>query len=346
MKAKTVLLSLLWVLVVPCLTSDAHAQLGSVRGTVLDEQGNPIVDVTIRIESMTSRQKYRVKTNDEGGYIHGGVRITNRYRVIAEKEGFTSVYAEGIQPQFSGATAGSNRGIADFTMKEGAAGILAFDLTDEDRVRLEAERQEAIKNNEAIEAVRSSVDRGMMAYENGQYAMAVEAFKEGIALDDSLAILWARLGSAYDKLEQPDPAIEAYEKAISLAKGDPDPAIFQNLGGLYSAKGDSGKAREYYEKAAALSAGSDPSGAALSYYNMGVTFINAGQTEEAVEQLTKAVQADPNHAEANFQLGISLLGFPERMDEAIQHMKKYMELKPDGPEAATAQALVEQLTQQ
>ena len=345
MKSKSILFSLLWVLIVPCLTPDAHAQLGRVSGTVSDEQGNPIAGATIRIEGMEgSRQKYNLKTNNEGEYVHGGVRITNQYRVIVEKEGYTSAYAEGIQAQYSGARDTRGRGIADFTMKEGAAGVLTFDLTDEQIAEMRQKREQQLKENQALEVVREALNRGIMAYNNGRFDMAVEAFKEAISLDDSQSSVWGHLGDAYNKLEQPDQAIEAYQKASTLSPEDH--FIVQSLAGIYSAKGDSEKAREYYEKAAALSAGSDPSGAALNYYNMGVTFINSGQAAEAVEQFTKALQADPNHPEAHYQLGVSLLGFPERMDEAVEHMKKYMELKPDGPEAATAQALVDQLTQQ
>ena len=108
--------------------------------------------------------------------------------------------------------------------------------------------------------------------------------------------LWANLGNTHAKLDQSDQALEAYEKAIAIAPEDP--TLYQNLGGIYAAMGNTDKARELYEQAVTLSAYGDPKDAAINYYNMGVTFINSGQTEDAVEALQNAIEADPSYAEA------------------------------------------------
>ncbi len=134
--------------------------------------------------------------------------------------------------------------------------------------------------------------------------------------------------------------MEAYQKAIDLAPEDP--TLYQNMGGLYASMGDTEKARELYQKAVSLSAYGDPKDAAVNYYNMGVTFINSGKSEEAIEALNKALEADPAYAEAHYQLGISMLGTGQ-MEESAGHLKKYLELAPQGPNAEVAKQLVEQL---
>jgi tetratricopeptide (TPR) repeat protein len=75
---------------------------------------------------------------------------------------------------------------------------------------------------------------------------------------------------------------------------------------------------------------------------MGVTFINSGKSEEAIEALNKALEADPGYADAHYQLGISMLGTGQ-MEESADHLKKYLELAPQGPNAEVAKQLVEQL---
>jgi tetratricopeptide (TPR) repeat protein len=82
--------------------------------------------------------------------------------------------------------------------------------------------------------------------------------------------------------------------------------------------------------------------AAVSYYNMGVTYINAGKNQDAADVLKKAIEMDPKHAESHYQLGITLIGLND-MEGAMEHLKKYVELSPNSENAPVAKALIEQL---
>ena len=65
----------------------------------------------------------------------------------------------------------------------------------------------------------------------GKNDKAVAAFKEGIALDDTLAIPWSNLGLAYSERKRFDEAIAAFQQAIAL---DDNFAIaWSNLGLAY-----------------------------------------------------------------------------------------------------------------
>ena len=77
MKRKIVRSSLLALFVCFLLTPQAYAQgeTGSVKGEVKDATGNPIADVTVRIEGMTTGRKYRVKTGSDGKYVHTAVPV-------------------------------------------------------------------------------------------------------------------------------------------------------------------------------------------------------------------------------------------------------------------------------
>lgn len=335
---------LILLLSVSWFAPEAYAQVGQIQGTVTDAQGNPLEGVEITIQGMEVRRNYKVETNDEGKFFHGGVSLQGTYRVIAKKEGYQSTYAEGVRAAFRGSSeTEEGRGVINFTMNQGEAGKLAFEMTDEEREELKRQAEEARKAQEKLSRVREQLNTGIQLYNQGEYEQAIESFQAGIERDPEQPALWANMGNAHLRLRQFDQAVTAYEKAIALSPEDP--VLYQNLGGVYSAMGDSDKAKEAYEKAATIGAGSDPKAAATNYYNMGVTFINSGRTKEASEALQKAVQADPSHAEAHYQLGLTLLGL-NQVDQSVVHLKKYVELKPTGSDAEVAKQLIEQLQQQ
>ncbi len=289
-----VVLTLVWP------STSAFAQMGVVSGTVVDQQGEPIKDVIIRIEGMDNPRKYKLKTDKKGHYIHAGVAIQGRYRVIAEKKGYQSTYREGIKP---GASTSDERGMVDFQMAKGNAGTLDFEMTDEQREALKQQREEAIKQNEKLEAIKGDFDQGVALFNGGQYEQAVSAFEKVLQTDQTQAVVWANLAAAYAKLNENQKAADAYDKAIAI---DPENAgYYQNKASILANMGQADKARELYAKAASLSASLNPTDAAINYYNMGVTYINAGQNQEAADALKKAIELDPNHAESHYQLGIT-----------------------------------------
>ena len=77
-------------------------------------------------------------------------------------------------------------------------------------------------------------------------------------------------------------------------------------------------------------------------YNQGVILWNAGKIAEAKKQFEAAVQANPNHAEAHYQLGMALVN-EGNLAGAATEFETYLKLAPDGPNAATAKSLVAQL---
>ncbi len=327
----------LFTLISSLFMAHAHAQIGTVWGIVTDEEGNPIEDVLIRIEGMATARQYQVETNSKGEYQHSGIQRQGTYRVIAEKEGYQSAYIENLR---AGTDRYSDSGEVLFTLKKGQTGRLAFEMTDEEIEDLAMDAEESNRLAAAASEVRLNLGQGLELFNQGEYQQALEIFNLAVALDEKQPTLWANIGNAYSKLNQGEQALEAYERAIALAPEDP--TLYQNMGGIYGTMGNTAMAQELYEKAVSLSAYGDPKDAAVNYYNMGVTFINAGQTAEAVEALTKALEADPSYAEAHYQLGISLLGNND-MEGSLEHLKAYLELTPDGPNAEVAKTLIEQL---
>ena len=137
----------------------------------------------------------------------------------------------------------------------------------------------------------------------------------------------AEAAALYDK------GFDAFRKAIELK---PDDAAYYNNYALALAKDKKmDDAKTNLDKAAQL----DPPGAGKYFYNMGALLVNGGQSEAAGEEFKKAIDADPNYADAQYQYGMYLASKAttdaDRKDHpapgTIEALQKYLELKPDGP---------------
>jgi TolA-binding protein len=69
---------------------------------------------------------------------------------------------------------------------------------------------------------------------------------------------------------------------------------------------------------------------------------NGGKVAEAKKAWEGAIQANPNHAESHYQLGMALVN-EGNLAGAATEFETYLKLAPDGSNAATAKSLVGQL---
>ena len=69
-------------------------------------------------------------------------------------------------------------------------------------------------------------------------------------------------------------------------------------------------------------------------------YRHTGRTAAASEAFKKAIEYDPEMAEAYYQLGISFFGSADTMKEAIPVLQKYLEMVPDGPNSEAAKQLI------
>jgi cytochrome c-type biogenesis protein CcmH/NrfG len=83
------------------------------------------------------------------------------------------------------------------------------------------------------------------------------------------------------------------------------------------------------QKASELSAttGGAGGGNAESIYNQGVVLFNAGKYAEAKVQFDAATKADPNNANAFYQLGMTSLNLGQ-IPEAVNALQTFVKLAP------------------
>ena len=321
------------------LVSPLLAQRGSVSGEVLDPNGKPIKDVAIRIMGLESGREYKVKTDKNGRYYHGSVSTQDRYRIVAEKEGYQAQYVTGLRPSWGSS---QKRGILDFVLQPGKRGYLDFELTDEEREELRRQQEEQVRQQKVADELSGYFNAGVKAFNAKDYEGALSSFGKASQLDPENGDIWGNIAASYFNLTEYDESIKAYETAISFKTDKTD--LYKQLGNVYSRKGDQEKAKEYWEKAAELGATGDPEEAAVSYFNLGATYANSGQNIEAIKAFRKAVKHNPEHFEAHYQLGLTLVGM-NQMEDGIAHLKRYLKLSPGGSNADVAKALIEQLEQ-
>lgn len=310
----------------------AVAQTRIFRGKVTDDKGQPIKGATIIIQGMDVKSRlYNAKTDKKGTWVYMGLP-EGFYHVAARAEGFVPAYQTQIR-------AALNETEVNLQLKPGEDQKLPFEMTDEERKQLEQDAEQAKKRQEASAEVQGLFDEGTKLAEAGKHEEAIEKFKQALEKDPQQPNILANMAESYRKLEKNNEALEAYQKAIALKPND---AIFYtNMGVVLDKLGKSAESQEAFKKAATL----NPGGSAQSYFNLGATLVNSGRSDEAVEPFRKAIAADPNFADAYFELGMCLSGKAETMEESISHLKKYIEIGNKPEQKETAKAIIEALEQ-
>ena len=140
-------------------------------------------------------------------------------------------------------------------------------------------------------------------------------------------------------------AREAFNKTTALAPAD---GSYWNSWALALAES---KRMEEARAALAKAIELDPAGAGKYHYNLGVFLLTANKAQEALDEFKRAIDSDPNYAEGHFQYGVALLA-NATMDAsgklaappgAVEALRKYIALKPDGPNAQAAREILSSL---
>jgi tetratricopeptide (TPR) repeat protein len=359
------------------VTSSAWAQVTTMEGDVKDEKGQPVPKALVKLERTDIKGHYQVKSDKKGHWFYTGLPL-GTYNITCEVNGQVVDKVEGVKSKYGDSTTvdfNTGRGkMAQAAAQQAAAtGELSKDqargMTPEQKKQFEeaAKKQsEQMKKNKALndafnagrDALKAAAADPDPAKKAADYQTAIDSFNKAGELDPSQVAVWNSLGEAYtglagtqkgdDKNKSYDAAIAAYNKSLALKPGDA--SVYNQMGNIYGAE------KKIPEATAALTkaAQSDPAMAAKAYYNMGANLVNSGQSDQAVDFFQKAIQADPTYADAHYQLGICLMGKAQVDNKTgkitppegtAEHFQKYLELKPDGPNAQSSKDMLASLGQ-
>lgn len=346
------------------LSAAAFAQTSSLEGDVKDENGKGIKDALVKIARTDIKGNYKVKTDKKGHYFHAGLPL-GTYNLTVEVEGQDRDTVSGVRTKLGDPTAvnfdlKAKAQQAEALQKAAETGTLTKEQTremsPEQRAAVEKQmkdRQAALQKNKALS---DAFNAGREAMNAKQYDVAVTELEKATAMDPTQHVVWAQLADAYGLLaasktgdEQTAAyakAIEAWKKAIEI-KAD-DGSYHNNYALLLARAKKFDDAQSELNKAAQL----DPTQAGKFYYNLGAVLVNNNQLEPAGAAFKKAIEADPNYADAQYQYGVYLVSKAEVSKEGkvtpppgtIEAFQKYLELKPDGSFAEAAKGMIQTIT--
>jgi tetratricopeptide (TPR) repeat protein len=332
----------------------AFAQTGGLQGDVKGPDGKPLVGAQIQIDRTDIKGTYKVKTDKKGHWLYAGLPL-GMYKVSLQIDGKEADSISGVKT-----TMGDTTQLPPFDLQKkqqtGASAELAAEeqrgMSAEQKAALQkstSEREAALKKNKELS---DSFNAGMTAMQSKAYDVAISNFTKASTIDPNQHVVWAQLADAYmgqaatqtgaDQTATMQKGLDAFAKAIELKADD---ASYHNNYGLALAKDKKiPEAQAELTKAAQL----DPPNAAKYYYNLGALLVNSGQNDAAGDAFKKAIDANPDYADAQYQYGIFLVskaqisadGKVSPVPGTQEAFQKYLELQPNGQFADSAKAML------
>jgi len=339
----------------------AMAQTSQIEGVVKGEDGQGLKDALIKIERKDIKGSYKVKTRKKGDYLHAGLPL-GTYMVSVEIDGKEVYKVDNVrtrlgEPSVINFDLQANKQKQQAMAKAAETGTLtqeqARDMSPEQKAAMDKamkERQASMAKNKAL---NDAFNQGMESMKTKNYPAAIEAFNKAGEMDPKQHVIWGNLAEAYAEVAKTQTGAEAdaslgksvenYNKALELVPNDA--SYRNNLALVYARMKKFTEMEGELNKAVQL----DPANGGRYYFNMGAVLTNNQQLQAACNAFKKATEADPNYADAHYQLGICMTSqatakpdgsvvFPEGTAQAFQ---KYLELKPDGPFAESAKGMLQ-----
>jgi tetratricopeptide (TPR) repeat protein len=362
-------------------TTSVVAQTATVKGVCKDAEGNPVADAQVTWHNDDNGRTFKLKTNKKGEYFSLGIEpgtytitLTKDEKLLDKVDKY-HVSSDETTLDFDLKKSQEQR--VEQTAKE--KGMTADQVKQAQQQQSEAAKyNENIKAaNEKLNAAHTATAAGdydtaiaalneasqMVPKEDVVWYNLGQAYSASAKKQTDAAERTKRYTEAYNDLHK---AVDLKQQAMQNPQPGAKPpaqgqgtdnnqrlaAYYASMGSAAAGMAKADEATAAYQKAAEL----NPPGAGGYYFNLGATLTNLNMTgdekmrKNAIEAFDKAIAADPNNADAYFWKGQALLGMakmegdkmvaPQGTEEAF---KKYLELKPDGPNAETAKAVLTQL---
>ena len=299
----------------------AFAQLGSLQGKVVDEAGNAVADAEVKLAySGEMTYNFTVKTDKNGRWTRAGLMsVGGRWTITASKDGMVGS-RPNVEVPLNAASV-----VPDIVIRKGGAAANPAEAAA--MAKVAAEQKKLLDNvNAALTA--------------NNYDLAITKLTEAVSKLDNCVACYARLGDVYSKKSDVAKAEEAYKTAVKMDEKNIE--AWEGLAILYNTDKKFDLAKEASDKVLALQTAGGGAGDATSAYNMGVILSNQRKMAEAAVQFERAVQLNPNMAQAHFQLALALMNMG-KMPEALVAMEKSLALAPTGADADMAKAMIPEL---
>ena len=241
---------------------------GTVRGRVVDDQGQPVAAASLVLElqgGLTSR--FELTTGDNGQFRQMGMP-PGTFRMTVEKEGF------GPQVMDVRVLTRETATVEVLLLPEIAT------ISEEERAR----RERAAK-------LREGFDAGFAAINAGRYDDAIAILTAALETDPDCPDCQYNIGIAHLRKKEYESAEAAFNAVLET---QPDYVLaYQGLADVYSAQQRFDEAIEASAQATKLAGGGTSEGGSVSaVFGQGLTFWNAGRVEDAKKQFEETLRAE------------------------------------------------------
>jgi tetratricopeptide (TPR) repeat protein len=274
---------------------------GRLLGHVLDEQGNPLEGVKVKLFYVKNQSGFEVTTDADGKWLASWIR-SGQWNIDFEKAGFMPYK---ISVQFDEFKRNPE---VNINLKK-AEGLI---LTDE---------------------LKASLNEGNKLFEEAKYEEAIAAYNKILEAYPDAYIINKNIGNSYFKMENYEKAEEYYLKVLEKAPENTEVMLI--TGNCYANRGQNEKALEWYSKLE-FDKINDPT----VLYNIGTNYRNISKFEEALKYYKKAVEINEDFLDAIYQLGLTCLSM-QSYQEAINAFEKYLKRDPDSERAGQVRGFIE-----
>lgn len=300
-RAFFLILSLSGLFLVPAPEVAGQAELCTFRGRVIDMQGEPVPDATIILEDKTMGGTVTLETNGKGSFYRRNLR-PSEYTMTIQKEGYQELEVP-----------------LDFRAGE--------------------EKREEFRIAPSLSGAEVAFQKGIEAFNKGDFAAAAEAFEEVTSLSPETPEGHTNLALAYLQLKKMPEAIQELEKAAELSA---DFRTWAQLGMAYVQVDRLQAAMRSFETA--LEKEHDPNDpiAYECWMALGSLYFADGRVPDAVKAYENALAVDGDSGEALLALGKCQFNLGN-MDQARDYFSRVAGAEATGAQKEEAETFIEEI---
>ena len=166
---------------------------------------------------------------------------------------------------------------------------------------------------------------GYCLYRLGRWQESIDAYERAFSIDSNFSA-FSYISLSLSRLGQSRAATEYMERAFRNSEHLSNPASAawwrSEIGCMYATLGDWNRAAENFQLSA------DGKASASAYFNLAVALRHLGETDKCVEAHKKAIEINPNHVYARYQLGIALAELGQ-VAESMEQLEIAARLQPE-----------------
>lgn len=276
---------------------------GRLSGKVVDDQGQPVIDVVVRAQMAGQTESFPGKTDKKGEWRINGL-ADGQWNIELSKDGLETV-RQTVEMRDERAAPIS------ITMKKPAPAV------------------------DPSLAINAELQRAVGLAQGGKFAEARQICEELLAKNPALTQCHGFIGRMYAAENQPAKALESVKVALEKEPNNVDMKLL--LADLMIETGDKVEGRKMLASID-MTQVKDP----YPFMNAAITMINEGKGVEAVDWLTKLLAQFPTQNEIYYYRGRAYLA-ASKFDEAKADLEKFLTLSPTSKEAADAKKILEQM---